>query len=104
MFEIPFGKKIDELFSDKVWNNLGSNFDKNSLHDLLNRCADLRNDYFHFRDDQIDIKLLKDTWNILKRELMDEYMVKHLLKKNKEMSKSEAEKKLLKFGMLIASK
>jgi len=69
IFGIPFGKKIDELFSDKVWNNLGSNFDKNSLHDLLNRCSDLRNEYFHFRDDQIDIKLLKHTWNILKREL-----------------------------------
>ena len=69
IFGIPFGEKIEALFSDKVWNNLGSNFDKNSLHDLLNRCSELRNEYFHFRDDQIDIKLLKHTWNILKREL-----------------------------------
>jgi len=69
IFGISIGEKIEALFSDEVWNNLGSKFDKNNLHDLLNRCSDQRNLYFHFRDDQIDIKLLKRTWNIIKREL-----------------------------------
>jgi hypothetical protein len=69
IFEIPIGEKIEVLFSDEVWNNLGLKFDKNTLHDLLNRCSDQRNLYFHFRDDEIDIKLLKRTWNIIKREL-----------------------------------
>ena len=34
---------------------------------------------------------------------MDEYIVKYLLKKNKGMSQSDAEKKLRRFGIIIVS-
>ena len=62
-------KKIELLFSYEIWNELKLNFDQNILHDLLNRCSELRNRYFHYRDDQIDTEFLKNTWDILKREL-----------------------------------
>ena len=69
IFGNSIGEKIEVLFSDEVWDSLGSKFDKNSLHDLLNRCSGQRNLYFHFRNDKIDIKLLDRTWEILDKEL-----------------------------------
>ena len=63
-----FGEKVELLFTDNIWKELKFDFDKNTLQDLLNKCVNLRNNYFHFRDDATDHDILRNTWKILKRE------------------------------------
>ena len=114
IYEVPFGVKIEKLFSDDIWNKSKIGFDKTRLHQILNKCSDIRNKFVHHRDSNVDVKTLKRSWKILKSELryvpeektenqdssiiidFDDYLddnpeiVKHLLKKNPKMTKEEA--------------
>ena len=117
IYEIPFGEKIEILFSDNIWNKSKIGFDKSRLHDILNNCAEIRNQFVHHRDSDVDVNILKKSWDIIKRELKhslqeevksedlpaqdgsNDYsdenpeIVKHLLKKNPKMTKEEAKVK-----------
>jgi hypothetical protein len=116
IYEVPLGVKIEKLFSDNIWNKSKIGFDKNRLHVILNNCAEIRNQFVHHRDSDVDVKFLKKSWDILKRELQyipnedmksedlfgqgdfNDYLeenpeiVKDLLKKNPTISKEEATK------------
>jgi hypothetical protein len=111
----PFGDKIEKLFSDNIWNKAKIGFDKSRLHYFLQNCNEIRNQFFHYRDSDVDVKFLKKSWDIvkvqLKHSLQDQMkseelsandssnnyldknpeIVRHLLKKNPKMDKKEAE-------------
>ena len=115
IYDVSFGVKIEKLFSDEIWSKSKIGFDKSSLHKILNKCSEIRNQFVHHRDSDVDVKILKKSWKILKSELIDipgkraenldssniidfdDYLdenpeiVKHLLKKNPKMKKEEAE-------------
>ena len=106
-------EKIELLFSDEIWSIAKIGFDKDRLKKILIECCEIRNKYFHYHDSNVDVEILKKSWNIIKRELfyipskevepeeisfidydesLDEHpeIVKHLLKKNSKMKKEEA--------------
>ena len=115
VYDVSFGVKIEKLFSDEIWSKSKIGFDKSSFHKILNKCSEIRNQFVHHRSDDVDVKILKKSWKILKNELrnvpakkaanldslnindFDDYhsdnpeIVKHLLKKNPKMTKAEAE-------------
>ena len=78
-----FGLKIKKFFSNEVWNVIGSNYDKKDLQEILNKCADMRNKYFHYRKNQIDIDLLSNVLSILKRELNPLFKKKEIIMSSK---------------------
>ena len=114
IYQLPLGKKIEKLFSDDIWSLTKIGFDKSRLHEILNKCSSIRNDFLHFRESDVDADFLKNSWNIIKKELkyvapkdtkiqdvtiplnFDEYLhenpqiVKNLLDKNPSMIVSEA--------------
>lgn len=111
VYNLQLMDKIELLFSDEIWNRAKIEFDKDMLKKILVECCQIRNKYFHYHDSNVDVKILKKSWNIIKRELFyipskeaepeeipfyDESLkehpeiVKHLLKKNSKMTKEEA--------------
>ena len=115
IYDLPLGDKIKVLFDDDTWNRSKIEFDRSRLNDILNKCANLRNEFVHYRDSDIDLAFLEKSWKLIKtllkhegfidfvqdnEEVYDEdrsgnhsQIVKHLLKSNKGMSKEEANKK-----------
>ena len=115
IYDLPLGDKIKVLFDDDTWNRSKIEFDRSRLHDILNKCANLRNEFVHYRDSDIDLEHLENSWKLIKtllkhgglidfvedvEQLSDEdrsgnhsQIVKHLLKSKKGMSKEEADKK-----------
>ena len=108
-------EKIELLFSDDIWSLAKIGFDKSRLNKILVECCVIRNKYYHYRESNVDVKILEKSWDIIKRELIcfpykevksealptivdfDDYfddnpqIVKNLLKKNPKMTKEEAE-------------
>ena len=42
------------------------NYDRTMMRNRLNKCIDLRNQYFHHRSENIDNVFLKESWSIIK--------------------------------------
>ena len=61
-----FGDKINALFDD-IWDQTNINYDRTMMRNRLNKCIDLRNQYFHHRSENIDNVFLKESWSIIKR-------------------------------------
>jgi len=113
VYKLQLMEKIELLFSDEIWSNAKIGFDKDRLKKILIECCEIRNKYFHYHDSNVDVRTLKQSWKIVKRELsyipskevepeeisyidndesIDEHpeIVIHLLKKNSSMTKDEA--------------
>lgn len=61
-----FGDKINALF-DIVWEQANISYDLSIMRTRLNKCTDLRNQYFHHRSENVDNEYLKESWSIIKR-------------------------------------
>ena len=59
-------KQINALF-DIVWEQANISYDLSIMRTRLNKCTDLRNQYFHHRSENVDNEYLKESWSIIKR-------------------------------------
>ena len=69
VYKLQLRRKIDLLFSDDIWSIAKIEFDKSRLKKILIECCQIRNKYFHYHERNVDLKNLKRSWNIIKRNL-----------------------------------